>query len=215
MPNPAAGITALVTGVGELVSRFAIPRPQPDRPHESHSHMEVSWISLRCRAELLANRRKRTTPRDRCRTFRSAAHSLQTVACAWQQVVQACARGDLITSYEALPSEPPTAALNEALTAAGAQVAIPVHAIDGDALDDMQWRDLVTGQLVASTSDELVAHGSLSSSRRTCRRSRRLQIGQGKGLLTSSSRAFPQFPAGPLRVGIVEPASVFDLATNG
>ena len=90
------------------------------------------------RAELLANRRKRTTLETAAE--RSQRGSLIADRCLrLAQVVQACARGDLITSYEALLSEPPTAALNEALTAAGAQVAIPVHAIDGDALDDMQW----------------------------------------------------------------------------
>ena len=162
------------------------------------------------RAELLANRRKRTALETAAE--RSQRGSLIADRCLrLEQVVQACARGDLITSYEALPSEPPTAALNEALTAVGAQVAIPVHAIDGDALDDMQWRDLVTGQLVASTSDELVARGvaviftpALAVGRDGSR------LGKGKGYYDKFFSRVPQFPAGPLRVGIVEPTSVFD-----
>ena len=91
------------------------------------------------RAELLANRRKRTALETACRTFAARLTHCRPLP-APGTGCPACARGDLITSYEALPSEPPTAALNEALTAAGAQVVIPVHAIDGDALDDMQWR---------------------------------------------------------------------------
>lgn len=162
------------------------------------------------RAQLLADRRERAARETA--TDRSQRASLIAERCLQLEgIASACAQGNLVTSYEALPSEPPTAALNEALAAAGARVAVPVHVVEGEALDDMQWKDLASGALIAATADQLVGLGvsviftpALAVGRDGSR------LGKGKGYYDKFFARVPRVPAGPLRVGIVEPTAVFD-----
>jgi 5-formyltetrahydrofolate cyclo-ligase len=162
------------------------------------------------RAQLLAKRRERAARETA--TQRSQRASLIAQQClALSDVARICDAGNLVTSYEALTSEPPTDTLNEALVAAGARVAVPVHVVDGEALDDMRWIDLTSRQVLAMNTEALLALGvavvftpALAIGRDGSR------LGKGKGYYDKFFSQLPQFPRGPLRVGIVEPTSVFD-----
>lgn len=89
------------------------------------------------RHSLRARRREIAAARDLAADDRAiAAHAL-----AWASSVTTHGRQPVALSYESLPHEPPTTALNRALVAAGWQVLVPITLPDLD----LDWHDVTDG----------------------------------------------------------------------
>lgn len=126
-------------------------------------------------------------------------------------VEQAAEPRSAIASYRALPSEPPTDLLNEALAQRGFQVLVPIHQQDGVYLEEMEWVDAVSGAPIARSTAEfralavpVVFTPALAAGRDGSR------IGKGKGFYDRFFAGLPRHPGGPLRVAIVGPSELFE-----
>ena len=138
--------------------------------------------------------------------------ALAKAAVAQAAVAQAdLAPGTTIASYDALPTEPPTDRLNADLVRAGFRVVLPVHEVDGVYLDEMQWIDSASGDVVARSNDEfarldcaVVFTPALAAGRDGTR------MGKGKGFYDRFFATLPRSPEGPARIVIVGTDEVFD-----
>ncbi len=117
----------------------------------------------------------------------------------------------IVASHQSLASEPPTDVLNRELLAAGFQVIVPVHEIDGQLLPGLQWVDMTSGNVVAANGDDfrelpvlLIVTPALAIGRDGTR------LGKGKGYYDRFFASLPRYPTGPQRVGIVGPTEIFD-----
>lgn len=147
---------------------------------------------------------------------RARATDIATQGIAFAKAQAAAAQADLasrtvIASYDALPTEPPTDQLNADLVRAGFRVVLPVHEVDGVYLDEMQWIDSASGDVVARSNDEfarldcaVVFTPALAAGRDGTR------MGKGKGFYDRFFATLPRSPQGPARVVIVGTDEVFD-----
>ena len=109
--------------------------------------------------------------------------------------------GGVVTSYVAVPGEPPTAPLNAALTASGIRVLVPITLPDLD----LDWRDLADedsthplGTDAVSLADVVLAPGLAVDATGT-------RIGQGGGCY---DRALPRRRAGTPVVVVLHPGEL-------
>ncbi|MBP7973384.1 MAG: 5-formyltetrahydrofolate cyclo-ligase [Candidatus Nanopelagicales bacterium] len=132
-------------------------------------------------------------------------------------VARACATGATVASYEAVFNEPPTTALNRALTQAGARVLVPVVEHDGVAHPELAWADL------ADPERSLVAFGAAGLTALGCEvvivpalavSGYGQRLGQGGGYYDRMFAGFVD-SRGPLRLALVGPGEVrTDLVTE-
>jgi len=141
----------------------------------------------------------------------NANRPLNIAKAGTELVAQFASPRSAVASYRALPSEPPTELLNEALARSGFQVLVPIHERGGTYLPEMEWADAVSGQVVAASTKAfrdlavaVVFTPALAAGRDGSR------IGKGKGFYDRFFSELPRHPRGPLRVAIVGPAELFD-----
>jgi len=110
-------------------------------------------------------------------------------------------RGGVVTSYVAVPGEPPTAPLNAALSAAGIRVLVPITLPDLD----LDWRDLADessaqplGRDAVSLADVVLAPGLAVDPAGT-------RMGQGGGCY---DRALPRRRPGTPVVVVLHPGEL-------
>lgn len=111
-------------------------------------------------------------------------------------------RGAVVTSYDAVPGEPPTAALNAALAATGIRVLLPITLPDLD----LDWYDAADpscaplGPDAVSLADVVLAPGLAVDARGT-------RMGQGGGCY---DRALPRRRPGTPVVVLLHPGELVD-----
>ena len=111
-------------------------------------------------------------------------------------------RGAVVTSYDAVPGEPPTAALNAALAATGIRVLLPITLPDLD----LDWYDAADpsstplGRDAVSLADVVLAPGLAVDARGT-------RMGQGGGCY---DRALPRRRPGTPVVVLLHPGELVD-----
>jgi 5-formyltetrahydrofolate cyclo-ligase len=111
-------------------------------------------------------------------------------------------RGAVVTSYDAVPGEPPTAALNAALAATGIRVLLPITLPDLD----LDWYDAADpsstplGTDAVSLADVVLAPGLAVDARGT-------RMGQGGGCY---DRALPRRRPGTPVVVLLHPGELVD-----
>jgi 5-formyltetrahydrofolate cyclo-ligase len=151
------------------------------------------------RAELRARRREIAAHRD---TTADAAALADRVLRMLDDL--ALGAGAVVTSYEAVPGEPPTAALNAALAASGIRVLVPITLPDFD----LDWSDAADptaaplGTDAVALADAVLAPGLAVDQQGT-------RMGQGGGCY---DRALPRRRPGTPVVVVLHPGELLDPA---